>query len=942
MLRVDDAPVMPLSGRITNSTKTFHHANTIIILITSSGCLSHACIKTEYLARSRFFCRVMVRLRVGILFGGKSKEREVSFAGGRTVFDVLDRRWFEPVPLFLDSRNHLYLLKWSYLYSGSIRDFYPPPSHQPSDVPLYDDFLPSDRVFTEVGQPLAWEQLSRHVDVVFLVLHGAYGEDGTVQGWLDWLEIPYTGSGILPSALGVHKGLQKEWLAPRGFYFHPYLRIHRRDWKEDPSTHLQKARTALRFPVVVKPATQGSSIGVQWVAQPEHLDANTIEKAFLCESLSTDEWHQWGIAQKKQWIRRLADIQDGIGFPVWVDQHMFRTPEDLFAFLDGQPHNEQIWLEGRHFETEVIIEEAVKGQEFTCIIIEDEKGRPVPLPPSEVRKNFEVFDYRAKYLPGIVRKRTPMDQSPQALHRIMEECRRLYEATGFETYARIDGFYLSGGNIYLNDPNTTSGMLPSSFLFHQGAEVGLGPTDIVSWIIFSSLRIQQNARPHGRRARKYFQYLHQAFTQASQHPDSHPMRVAVIFGGCSTERHISVESGRNVVEKLAAHPKFEPIPVFLHCGPNDEMIFHRVPLKLLMKDNADDIRESIEHFSVSETSQATFQRLEGVRRLLGKEDYVSHPQPISLEDFPRMFDFVFIAVHGHPGEDGILQAKLEQLQMPFNGSNAEVAHRTMNKYKTNQWLANRGFLVPKHYLVERTAWLSDPDQTIEHLEAILGDYPYIAKPVDEGCSSAVLPIKSREDLRRYAEGVFRANATLPVSIRRHFHLRENAPFPAKDAFLVEEKVGLANAKKLIEITGGVLACPTKEGEIRYEALPPSEVIAGEGILSLEEKFLAGEGVNITPARFSSDPQSNRAIERKVRRTLEAVAKAAGIEGYCRIDAFVRIFTEQEPEVIIIEINSLPGLTPATVLFHQGALAGYQPAQLLETIIDNGIRFHAQR
>ncbi len=118
-------------------------------------------------------------------------------------------------------------------------------------------------------------------------------------------------------------------------------------------------------------------------------------------------------------------------------------------------------------------------------------------------------------------------------------------------------------------------------------------------------------------------------------------------------------------------------------------------------------------------------------------------------------------------------------------------------------------------------------------------------------------------------------------------------------------------------------------------MPPSEALAAEGILSLEEKFLAGEGQNITPARFSADPELQQQHLQEVQTTIRQVAEATGVTGYCRVDAFVRIYEGSRAEVIIIEINSLPGLTPATAIFHQAALHGYRPADLLTHVIRDG-------
>ena len=112
----------------------------------------------------------------------------------------------------------------------------------------------------------------------------------------------------------------------------------------------------------------------------------------------------------------------------------------------------------------------------------------------------------------------------------------------------------------------------------------------------------------------------------------------------------------------------------------------------------------------------------------------------------------------------------------------------------------------------------------------------------------------------------------------------------------------------------------------------SELTSATGeVLSLEEKFLAGEGQNITPARFSEDPERFRAISDQVRADLQKAAELLGVSGYSRIDAFVRV-KGNEVDTIVIEINSLPGMTPATCIFHQCAINGYKPYEFIDKIL----------
>ena len=105
------------------------------------------------------------------------------------------------------------------------------------------------------------------------------------------------------------------------------------------------------------------------------------------------------------------------------------------------------------------------------------------------------------------------------------------------------------------------------------------------------------------------------------------------------------------------------------------------------------------------------------------------------------------------------------------------------------------------------------------------------------------------------------------------------------------------------------------------------------VLSLEEKFLAGQGQNITPARYSKDNAERQKISDQVKQTLGGAAKLLNINGYTRIDAFVRIYDVNRVEVVFVEVNSLPGMTPATCIFHQTAINGYKPYDFIDRILD---------
>jgi len=180
-----------------------------------------------------------MKIKVGIFFGGPSREREISFAGGRTVFDNLNKALFEPIPIFVDSHRNFILLDWQNIYKGSIRDFFPPVDFLPESPNGFQVYLESlsqlsdleqEAVIEKVGKRIALEDLPQHISIAFLALHGEYGEDGQIQQQLDDLKIPYTGSGVRPSQIGMDKVLQKELMAQRDFACPKILTFDRADW----------------------------------------------------------------------------------------------------------------------------------------------------------------------------------------------------------------------------------------------------------------------------------------------------------------------------------------------------------------------------------------------------------------------------------------------------------------------------------------------------------------------------------------------------------------------------------------------------------------------------------------------------------------------------------------------------------------------------------------
>lgn len=894
----------------------------------------------------------MSKLRIGIFFGGSSREREVSFAGGRTVYDNLDKSLFQAIPIFVDSFGNFIKVDWQYVYKGSIRDFYPPASFLP-DLPhgfqVYAESLnPSEteqrRMAECLGEVLSAEQLKEHIDFAFLALHGVFGEDGSIQGLLDWYGIPYSGSGVFASALGMNKARQKDLQERAGMYVNQYQLLKRDTWLnagEDYRRQLFKFyNIEFSETFVIKPANQGSSLGVSILRHPDFEDFQAaMDLAFFRYSVSAEDWNAKGGEEKIAFVRQFTDIRSGLGLPLLLNGEPVFMPDALLLKLDTLLANEEsVALEALENETEVVVEEFISGREFSCIVIRDDLGNPLALPPTEIKKKTDLFDYRSKYLPGLSQKETPIHAAPEEIAEIRDACVHLFEYFCFNVYARIDGFLSDSGEVFLNDPNTTSGMMPSSFFFHQAAEIGLNPSQFLTFIIRRS--VVERMETGTRQQQTGFLLARLDDNIRSKQSEIRQRRhIAVIMGGTSFERHISMESGRNVYEKLSSSELFEPIPLFL-TGTGNNIELYRLPIGIMLKDNADDIREKVMNFNHNPVIDDIVEEAANIIATYSPEGAVFEPQKVPLQQLSEICEGVFIALHGRPGEDGTIQKELKKLGLYYNGSEASSAEITINKYVTNQILREKGFLVAEHELVRKTAWINDKSGTAQRVAERFG-FPLIAKPADDGCSAAVRKIKTVDELGDFMEAIFRETEYPEEALRNRLGLASNEEFPQKQELLIEKFISRGDAAKFLEVTGGMLTHRKEDGTVEYEVFEPSESLAETEILSLEEKFLAGEGQNLTPSRFSNDPNEQKRISTEVRETLKQVAQALNVTGYCRIDAFVRIYADGKVETVIIEVNSLPGMTPATCIYHQAALNGYRPLEFIKEILHFGEQSRTQ-
>ncbi|MGD2040137.1 MAG: D-alanine--D-alanine ligase [Anaerolineae bacterium] len=215
------------------------------------------------------------KVQVGLIFGGRSGEHEVSLMSAQGVMGAIDKSKYEVVPIGITKQGRWLAAgdPWQALNSGMPTGSKPAALlAEPSEQGLLSlEVQESERELTAV-------QLGQ-LDVIFPILHGPYGEDGTVQGLLELAGIPYVGAGVTASAVGMDKAVFKDVVSARGLPIVPHLVIKRKSWEGDPDQIIAQIEAELGYGCFVKPANLGSSVGITKAHSRQELRAALDEAA---------------------------------------------------------------------------------------------------------------------------------------------------------------------------------------------------------------------------------------------------------------------------------------------------------------------------------------------------------------------------------------------------------------------------------------------------------------------------------------------------------------------------------------------------------------------------------------------------------------------------------------------------------------------------------------
>lgn len=552
-------------------------------------------------------------MRIGIFFGGQAREREISFAGGKTAMAHINKALFTPIPVFVDGLGNFILIKEELIFQESIRNFFPPAAYQTAPFSVYTESLTDlsdyDAMIASIGTKISPGEFSAHFDFAFIAMHGPGAEDGSIQGLLEWFNIPYSGPSLLGSSIGIDKIKQNDWLKKSVGLDKKYFVLQRADYEAfGRETLFEQVKKAIGIPFVAKAPHQGSSIGLAFVKEDSlEVFDQAIKKCLFIQEIYREHWITYSEDQQVEVLQKMVNLDEGIGFPVRFNHQVYAHPAELLSALrEYFTHTvTKACIHSMHSEDAVLLEAFVNGNEFSCGVIQTPKGESVALPPTEIviDESVEVFDFNAKYKSKLTRKRIPMDASLQHLQEIQVQVKQAFDDLGFGVCTRIDGFLTSEGVVVLHDPNTIPGMSPSSLIFKQTAEIGLTVTDSITYFIRQSIRERMRNGKNYHAFRKLLEGLDQAIAEVLAEKVAQEPQVITID---PADLENSFEAAKQAAARLAAlgnQPYQVVVPMELEEG-EIEYVLH---VAQLAKESGKEMMESMHqgvHPLIAHTRQA--------------------------------------------------------------------------------------------------------------------------------------------------------------------------------------------------------------------------------------------------------------------------------------------------------------------------------------------------
>ncbi|XRB23308.1 D-alanine-D-alanine ligase [Pseudoscourfieldia marina] len=862
--------------------------------------------------------------RVAIICGGPSEERGISLNSARSLLDHLGGERVQARAFYVDRGLSCFALGNADLYSNTPSDF--------------DYKLDPNAQFDSL-QAFA-QHIADTCDVAFPAIHGPFGEDGKLQAVLESVGVPFVGTGADAASNAFDKGRCAATLAKKGFPVVPSVVLNREMANDDDAMEACIGAWAKSFKFadgderyfVVKPANAGSSIGVKvtrgasgaaQAARDLLMGGNNA--AVVVEPYIRD-------------AREITVIVVGAAKP--GAEPVALLPTEVEFVNDAGDADDSIFTYRQKYLPTQQVSYHTPPRGMTAQTVAEIRRGAVEVFKALGLRDFARID--GWVLPASVASSLGIDVPPH----IEEDSQEL------------PVFF---------DVNIVSGMEQNSFLFQQAAAVGINHKGMLNHLLALAIA-RSDCDQNERRA---------AFADSSSARDYNlddngdgdesatRQQVYVLFGGSTSERQVSLLSGTNIWMKLNTLSGISATPFLLTPHASDAKLEQleviRLPYACTLRHTVEEVmREcAIEESNLAEGDSTRRQLREAVmddfqRAGVACSNEIANAlsDRLTLEQLLRRARdddaVVFIAVHGGVGEDGSVQRLCESMDVAFTGSGATASATCMDKYLTGRVLSD-GFagdagVTSCAKLPVPTADLAFAASSEDFCAEMWGrlrdelDNPdeLCIKPMSDGCSTGVCRLSCVDDLRVYARAVSSGASSIPANtLSRKPHGIVELPVETLDNFLCEPffvtgaisirpkssddngggSRGMAEqidwdskASRWIEVTVGVLG--ERDDPSKLSAMEPSLTVAESSVLSLEEKFMGGTGVNLTPV---PDFIASREAVRIARSNVARAARALGIVGFARIDCFLNVDTG---DIVVIEANTVPGMTPSTVLFHQ--------------------------
>ncbi len=763
-------------------------------------------------------------MKILIFFAGPSAERGISLNSARSLSDHLARYPNLIIDfIFVSKKCDFYQIDSKWLYCNTAEDF---------------EFKILQTSPVEKNNLI---DLLKQYDLLVPMIHGTFGEDGTLQSFFEEHELKFFGSGSIACKKAFYKNSALDLIHELGLGAGPYLYL--KDIDKLDQVEIFMTTYPSKSGYIIKPNEGGSSIGVAH----------------------------------------------------------FHTIDSVYEIVKN---NKTIYMNG------VIIEPFYQAQEFSITVIQKPDGAPQSLIPCSIHyPEGEFFDFRKKYMPSTKSTwKCPPACDESTLIKVRAEAEKLFNILGCRHAARFDGWIFNDGKISFSDINLISGMEQNSLFFMQAAVCGLSHQALCTYL----MQIAMGLNP--------------STYEKDQTSQSQRKKVYILMGGQTAERQVSLMSGTNVWLKLRNSLEYEPVPFFIALDGK----IYQPSYQHLLYHTVEEVEQAI--LSNHQILQYRFDPFADLE--LPPVNIISFTNDEFCQKAQKDNAFVFLGLHGGDGENGVWQELLESYQLPFNGSGSIGSRNGMDKLLTAQIINSikdrKLYGLPKTIL---NLELYPHQDSLLPLKNIFESHQsVIIKPRSDGCSAGVIVLQDYNDLVIYYN-LLKENAT---TIPAHTFYQQSSPvdmptskqdfileaFIQTDKFVLEHGVvRCIEQTGWIELTQGVL-----EFNGRYEALNASLAVSNGAVLSVEEKFQGGTGTNLTPVPFLTEHQRYQ-----LGCLIEVAARALEIKNYARLDLF---YHKGSGDVIIIEVNTLPGLTPSTVLFHQGLAhePSFEPRALLEHII----------